>query len=186
MDVKIKLDWPSFKVHRTSMDSVAGISFAVPMVASAYGLLLQTSYRCRNGAGISSGSLNYGSLLASFNALYSSPFDAAFYPIYYWSEISQTGATNLSLEEISLLIDEAQIEPHQLGQAQILPFLFGVIPSATAFFRLLKFVCGFLKKACFTRPRARYCGLDWSKRPWCLLHGSHPPKTSVLAVVGCV
>jgi hypothetical protein len=33
--------------------------------------------------------------------------------------------------------------------------------------------------------RPRFCGLSWTKRPWFLLHGSHPPKAAACLVFGC-
>lgn len=32
----------------------------------------------------------------------------------------------------------------------------------------------------FFRPLPRFCGLAWSARSWCLLHGGHPPKVASL------
>jgi hypothetical protein len=35
------------------------------------------------------------------------------------------------------------------------------------------------------RSVSRYCGLNWSRRLWFLLHGSHPPKAEGCPAFGC-
>jgi hypothetical protein len=46
-----------------------------------------------------------------------------------------------------------------------------------------------VKRALAKRRRTVYCGLNWCKRTWFLLHGSHPPKgeiiSSISPFVGC-
>jgi hypothetical protein len=37
-----------------------------------------------------------------------------------------------------------------------------------------------LKRALRSRQRAVFCGINWCKRAWFLLHGSHPPKLEVI------
>jgi hypothetical protein len=42
-----------------------------------------------------------------------------------------------------------------------------------------------IRKIFFVEYRP-FRGFSWSKRAWSILHGSHPPKASALAAVGCV
>jgi len=43
-----------------------------------------------------------------------------------------------------------------------------------------------IRKLFHSKYLRSFCGLDWSKRAWSLLHGSHPPKTCLIAaVLGC-
>lgn len=90
-----------------------------------------------------------------------------------------------ALDEILAVIDEAQGEPQSYADPRLLWLLYTDVSGRSAIIQLIYAVCRLLRRILFV-PRAEFRGLSWSKRPWCLLHGSHPPKMPTpVAVVGC-
>lgn len=93
---------------------------------------------------------------------------------------------------ISHALEQGDIEPPQQGTAAYLRELRKqIVEKFNAYLRTLyvlrrvtQCLTG-IRKIFFIEFRP-FQGFDWSKRAWSLLHGSHPPKTSVhSAVVGC-
>jgi hypothetical protein len=99
--------------------------------------------------------------------------------------IVQSHSCTFTLDEILDFIDGAQNKPESHIDPCLLWLLHQELSGQSAIIQLIYAVCRLLLRILFI-PRAAFCGLSWSKRPWCLLHGSHPPKMSAPAVVlGC-
>lgn len=67
-----------------------------------------------------------------------------------------------------------------------------LLEKRTALRKLLRLVGRVIRsiKGALDRIEPRFCGLNWSRRVWSLLHGSHPPKLDALCDIsqclGCV
>jgi hypothetical protein len=112
--------------------------------------------------------------------LYLEQIDEQAHPDFFWQFIFnyQHRSTQFSLDEILRAIEQAQFQPDNYQRPLFLQFISESQPDRQSILRILFAVLRFLLRVCFT-PRALFCGVSWSKRPWWLLHGSHPPKMSV-------
>jgi hypothetical protein len=68
---------------------------------------------------------------------------------------------------------------HRSEPKEVTQFLKSLLRSVRSLRQLLYVASGQVKEN-FFRSMTRFCGLGWSRRMWFLLHGSHPPKASVL------
>jgi len=81
-----------------------------------------------------------------------------------------------SSAEILATIDAAQTNFLYLDAFSLIETLFDAVDIATII-RGLRMSIKELKRVLSNRQRhAIFCGMEWCKRAWFLLHGSHPPK----------
>jgi len=90
-----------------------------------------------------------------------------------------------TLDEVLHLIADAQSEPDAHSHSELLQLVHKELSEARRIVNAVRKIVRLLRRIVRRRQRD-FRGLSWSKRPWCLLHGSHPPKMSAPAdVLGC-
>jgi hypothetical protein len=102
---------------------------------------------------------------------------------------SEIQPSKASFEEILAMIESAQ--DHELSRdlPAVLYHVLRAYAADTAIVVAIKRSIKAIRRALEERPRAVFCGIDWHKRTWFLLHGSHPPKNEAQMVfcssLGC-
>jgi hypothetical protein len=94
-----------------------------------------------------------------------------------------------SFEELVAMIESAQNDELSRDLPAVLYHVLRTYAADTAIVVAIRRSINAIKRALEEQPRAVFCGIDWHKRTWFLLHGSHPPKNEAQTVscssLGC-
>jgi hypothetical protein len=108
------------------------------------------------------------------------------------TEARQTAhPTEFSYDCILKIINGAQISDASYGlHLSVLRVILGLDRICAVLRAELSRMIKAVKRALATQRRRVFCGMNWCKRAWFLLHGSHPPKGEITLspslFVGCV